>query len=77
MKLPDLIRKELEALSCHWHISEGSKHYKLHVNGVFCGIISKGRVPDHKRAWLNVRSQIRRAAAGIVTSPYSPSMQDD
>ncbi|MFA7239008.1 MAG: hypothetical protein WC091_02775 [Sulfuricellaceae bacterium] len=62
MKLPTLIQSELDSLTLPWRIEAGSKHAKLYVNGQFCGILCKAKQPNSKRAWLNIRAQIRRAA---------------
>lgn len=64
--IPDLIKRELERLDVEgidWCIKEGGRHMKIFVKGKFCGILSKGKNGGRQStAYLNVRSQIRRAA---------------
>jgi hypothetical protein len=61
--VPKPLLEELANLGMPYSIENGSKHIKIRVNGIFCGI-----VPHHpnnrsdKRSLLNVRAQIRRAA---------------
>lgn len=64
IKIPDTVRRELEGLTVPYEIREGSRHHKLIVNGKFCAILPKGGGNSNsRRADLNIRSQIRRAAA--------------
>lgn len=65
MKLPDIIQRELDTLKTSYKIVRGGKHYKLCVNGKFCGIIQSGGGSNTNRGALNIRAQIRRAA--IIT----------
>lgn len=64
MKIPDLIQTELDACGLPYRIEEGTKHNKIYVNEIFCGILPKCRFFDG-RAVLNIRSQIRRAVKGM------------
>lgn len=59
--VPDLVLRELRNRNAAWQIEHGSKHGKLIVNGVFCGVVSKGRGHDAERAARNLRAQVRRA----------------
>lgn len=63
MKIPAIIASELEKLQAPYEIKQSARHYKLIVNGKFCGILPfGGGNSSSRRAELNVRSQIRRAA---------------
>jgi hypothetical protein len=60
MKVPPLIQEELNASGVPFQIERGSRHFKIFIGGVFCGIFPMiGKLPN-RRAELNVRSQIRR-----------------
>lgn len=59
--IPEIVMKELEDRRADWRIKKGSKHGKLIVNGVFCGILSCGKGSDDVRFVRNLRSQVRRA----------------
>lgn len=62
-----LLQQALDSLEVPWEISQGSRHCKLIVNGVLCGVLPSGRVKEaDRRAVLNTISQVRRAAAGVA-----------
>lgn len=64
LKIPDVVKKELDGLIVPWEIKPGARHHKIFVNGKFCAILPMGRPTQRApRADLNIRSQIRRAAA--------------
>lgn len=59
--VPDVVLRELRNCNAAWQIQHGSKHGKLIVNGIFCGVVSKGRGRETERAARNLRAQVRRA----------------
>lgn len=64
MKIPELIKRELDSCGQPYNIKQGARHHKIFVNGIFCGIFPMAG--DRRgRAALNVRAQIRRAVKGI------------
>lgn len=66
MGLLATLRPELEATGMPWSTATGSKHIKLYVGTRLVGILPlKDRGSSRsKRAALNIRAQIRRAAKG-------------
>lgn len=57
MKMPALIKRELEALSVPHKLVEGTKHVKIFVGNSFCGILPKCGRSNTNRAELNVRAK--------------------
>ena len=61
MKIPRLIKEELDKSGVPFKIERGSRHCKIFIGEVFCGIFPlAGGDATLRRADLNVRSQIRR-----------------
>lgn len=71
-KISKKTRAVLEEIG-NYRIVAGSRHLKIYVHGVMCGILPKNSRGDgcgrDERAVLNVISQIRRAARSITTQP--------
>ncbi len=65
MKLPALIQKELDQCDIPHKIERGSRHMKIFIGGVLCGIIPMNGRSTSRRAELNVRAQIRKQIASI------------
>lgn len=65
MKINKFIASELS--NTDYKIIEGTKHHKIYVQGVFCGILPKGGGREMGREVLNIRSQIRRTVRGLKT----------
>lgn len=62
MNIPDIIRRELDRAPGRWEITEGTRHLKIKVDGMFIAILPKRGGDDRsRRGQLNVRAQIRRA----------------
>lgn len=65
----DAIKKDLDATGLPWRIEEGKKHLKLRLGRRMVGILpikgKRGDMSQDRRAYLNVRSQIRRAASEL------------
>ena len=60
MRVPALIQEELETCGFPFNIEQGTRHWKIFIEGKMCGIFPKiGRSPN-RRAEMNVRAQIRR-----------------
>lgn len=64
MKIPREIQAELETAPGRWNVVSGTRHHKIYVDNVLCGILPLGTNKDYKRATLNVRAQIRRHLKG-------------
>lgn len=67
-KISPLIEKELETIKAcgkNFQIIEGTRHQKIYVQGVFCGILPKNGKSNTNSAELNVRAQIRRAVKEV------------
>lgn len=63
MKIPTMIRDELERTGLPWTVEDGGRHNKIRLAGRLVGICPKGKKVFHRnRAELNLVSQIRRAA---------------
>lgn len=60
MRLPALIKKELEESNVPHSIERGKRHWKIFVSGVLCGILPMNGKYPHRRAELNIRAQIRK-----------------
>jgi hypothetical protein len=60
MKLPALIKEELERCTVPHTVERGKRHWKIFINGVLCGIIPMNGRSTSRRAELNVRAQIRK-----------------
>lgn len=65
MKVPELIKRELDSCGKPYQIVNGGQHQKIFVAGMFCGILPKNGRSNTNRAELNVRSQIRRAIKSL------------
>lgn len=64
-KCEDMIMDELEATGLPYEIRPAKSHRQVRLCGRMCGILPLKQVSEDKRAALNVRSQIRRAAAKL------------
>ncbi|MFC3724426.1 hypothetical protein [Neoaquamicrobium sediminum] len=64
MSLLSTLRPELDATGLPWSTSVGTKHIKLYLGARLVGILPhNNRASDRdRRAHLNIRAQIRRAA---------------
>lgn len=61
VKIPKIIKEELEKCPFDWTITPGSDHHKIIICGKMVGIFPKGGGTfPNRRAGLNVRSQIRQ-----------------
>ena len=60
MKIPALIKEELDRCGVPFAIEQGTRHYKISIGNVMCGIFPTIGKSPNRRAELNVRSQIRR-----------------
>ncbi len=60
MKLPTLIREELERCKVPHTVERGKRHLKIFIDGVLCGILPLNGKSTSRRAELNVRAQIRK-----------------
>lgn len=60
MKLPALIRNELDNCTVPYTVEHGKRHWKIFVGGILCGILPMNGKYTNRRAELNVRSQIRK-----------------
>ncbi len=61
MRLPKVIRKELEATGKPWEVEKGTNHRKIKVGGKLAGIIPLKGFNAGSRAAKNIIAQIRRA----------------
>lgn len=55
----------LEATGLPWEIEDGHGHVKIKLAGHLVGVMRRNKAGAHKRAELNVVSQIRRKAAEL------------
>lgn len=60
MKIPALIKEELDQCGVPFNIEQGTRHCKIFIGNVMCGIFPTIGRSANRRAELNVRSQIRR-----------------
>jgi hypothetical protein len=64
MRLPDLLRTELEDCGLPWAVEDGGKHYLLKIQGRLAAALPKGgktrKQECNLRSVLNIRSQVRR-----------------
>ena len=60
MKLPSLIKDELNNCTVPHRVERGKRHWKIFVGGVLCGILPMNGKYTSRRAELNVRAQIRK-----------------
>lgn len=65
MRVPALIEKELVSCGVPYSVELGTRHLKILVGGVFCGICPTIGYSSNRRAELNVRAQIRRAVKRV------------
>ncbi len=68
MKLPgeDQLREELKKTGLTWEIVPGGRGRQIRMCGHLVGVIPNSTKKDDKRAFLNVRAQIRRAAKELA-----------
>lgn len=61
------IEGELEATGLPWSFDRGTKHIKVVLGGNLVGILPRGKTirDGNSRAFMNLRSQIRRLARDI------------
>jgi len=57
-----LLKDALEQTGLTWDVVEGKRHHHIRLEGKLVGILPKGSHHNNRRATLNLRSQIRRAA---------------
>lgn len=62
----DSVEGWLKETGLPYSIEKGSRHRKIKPAGRLVGIYPMGGKGDHKRAALNIRSQIRRAARELI-----------
>lgn len=58
----DIIRRTLLDTGLPWRTVPGHGHQKIELNGKIVGVVPMSKKDGSKRATLNVRAQIRRAA---------------
>lgn len=68
MKLPALIRDELDNCPVPHKVERGKRHWKIIVGGVLCGILPMNGKYTNRRAELNVRAQIRKQIKMVQTA---------
>lgn len=61
-KLDPAIQQALDETRLPYSVEVGSRHRKIIVNGVFCGILPSGNNKAGQRTTKNTIAQIRRAA---------------
>lgn len=62
----DSVKQWLQETGLPYSIETGSRHRKIKLAGRLVGIYPMGGKGTHKRAALNIRAQIRRAAKEIL-----------
>ena len=61
------IEGELDATGLPWSFDRGTKHIKVVLGGTLVGILPRGKTikDGDSRAFMNLRSQIRRLARNM------------
>ena len=60
MKFPKIIEDELKRCDVPFIVKRGSRHWKIFIGTMLCGIFPMNGKSTNRRAELNLRSQIRR-----------------
>lgn len=62
MKIPDIIKRELDACPLPWRIEQGGHHAKIFIEDTFVGIfpLNARKGSTGGRGGMNIRSNIKR-----------------
>lgn len=63
-----MVRVDLEATGLPYVLEQGSRHVKVKLAGYLVGVLPMNdrNSASHERAYLNIRSQIRRKAKELL-----------